>query len=420
MVVALVAVARLTWGATLTLSSIALQGDIAPDGLPYVNFVHGSPPESPGVSDAADEHVVFRGETKKGISILQGPTASGGTSAVVLLGEPAPGGQNFIQFINNPPMNDLGTVVFDAQRTDKKRGVFIKQRGQAVVQIVLAGQANPGPGGGTLAFSNFAPLPDLNADDDVIFRAVISGNTNPLVTQGLYYWQESSHHTSALVQRLDAVPDRSGRFFCALKGQALGTDGIAFLAGTQLSATCEAPETANGIFLYDLSTEHITTVALQGEFSPLPSLKYSGDFSEPTINNSNQVAFQGSAGKARLFVSTPGSGTSVRVSVGDAIPAALGGGKVGSFKGAPVISDAGALAFRVSISQGTAPFGIVWQPAGGLLQRVALVGDPDPDGFGSFVEFDIPRISGAGKVAFKANVRPSDGSEKFRGVYVAE
>src|SRR5207248_7679443 len=114
---------------------------------------------------------------------------------IAFLGDPAPGGGNFINDFEPTAINNRGEVAFTADVT-MGEGVFVGLRGQ-LAQIMRSGQ--PAPGGGTFGPTELGRL-GLNARGDVAIPFPLEPfNFNPLAwNAGLFRFSDNTQTLSAM------------------------------------------------------------------------------------------------------------------------------------------------------------------------------------------------------------------------------
>lgn len=252
--------------------------------------------------------------------------------------------------------------------------------------VAVTGAAAPA-GGNYLGFSS----PVLNGSGQIAFHASLTGGSSP---SGHFAGAPGSLQAAAL--RNSAAP--GGGTYNAFDALALNDAGqVAYLAFVTGAAG------AKGI--YAGAPGSVQAAAVQGTPSPAgPNYGDLGNLSPaPTLNNSGQVAFvanlAGGPSNFGLFAGAPGSMQAVAVS-GTAAPAAAG--NYAGFASAPVINDAGQVAFASTLTGGSSSFGI-FAGALGSVQAIALQGTAAPAGgnYGGPSNFGWrPVINDAGRVAF--------------------
>lgn len=170
-----------------------------------------------------------------------------------------------------------------------------------------------------------------------------------------------------------------------------------------------------------------TSVVAQVGDAPFSGPGAFADFGDPALNDAGQVAFSArlfgvgvnSSNDGGLFRST-GPGIFEIAREGQAAPVGLGGFLAPS---SPVINNAGQVGFIVGLAgAGVTPAtnGAIYRNDGSSVVQIAREGQPNPAGFGAFVEFGSLTLNGIGNMGFfarlgGAGVHPSND----QGLYVA-
>jgi hypothetical protein len=332
-------------------SILAEEGGVAPGGGTFERF------RQPSINDAGD--VAFFADLASGEGIFVDP-AAGAAFAVALTGAAAPGGGVYATFDGVARINAAGDVAFLATVTGGASGIFVYDAGtttiasiarvgdatldgreicafvapavglggartafQVITKVACADpfetelvgvyrdtglgidrvalQGDATPVGGT-TYSSFLGDPDLNAADQVLFRATIGGTVGGT---GLFLFDPVGSATTTLVRTGDSAP--SGGAFRTITEPNLTDDGRAgFRANVKNHPSHE------GIFLYDAVDEAVvvrTSAVPVGEF--LPGSVYQKIYEEIGVSR---------------------SGTQVTYSANVKQPPGTGGAKVGLFR----------------------------------------------------------------------------------------
>ncbi len=160
---------------------------------------------------------------------------------------------------------------------DRREGVYLRASSASPIQVIAdKGTARPGLGGtfnnapsGTGNFTN-----PVIKDGDVVFRG---GGTSGFKSVGIYHWDGDTGTLSALIDNSDAMPGATGNFSFF---RALDFDGqyIAFIAEQG-----DFPVTAAGVYVLDVTTGTLSTVATIGTTIPgsMTTFQLNSGFSSP-------------------------------------------------------------------------------------------------------------------------------------------
>ncbi len=155
---------------------IAADGDSAPgtSGGTY-DFFNVGPPSTNEAGDAVFLMPIAGGIGGDGIFARVG----GQAVAIALEDEVAPdtAGGTFAGFDSLPAIGDAGGIAFiaDVAGGTGTAAVFLDD-GEDLEGVSVVGESAPGTGAGT--YSNFALAPDINAMNDVVFAAFVTGGTS--------------------------------------------------------------------------------------------------------------------------------------------------------------------------------------------------------------------------------------------------
>jgi hypothetical protein len=320
-------------------------------------------------------------------------TAPATLQAVVLSGQPAPGGGTFDRFTveSQPvvaPVNDKGQVAFFATlaRAAAAEGIFLASAGR-LSKVAL--QGDPVPGGGALAGFGAHPVPALNARGAVAFAATIAGGR---AAEGIFVAGGGRLRAVALAGA--AAPGIGGGTLTTLDAPALNDRGeVAFLAGVRRGRDMLES-------IYVRSGNGLRKVVASGDAVPGGGTFVA--FGPPALDNRGRIAFaaiveRGVAGG--LFLA---AADGIRKIAGAGEDSPLGGFFL-RFSERVMLNDAGVVAFHAVLKDAPVRSAIMVAADGGL-RVVAALGDPAPGG-GRFSHFGLwPALARAEVVAFVASV----------------
>ncbi|HLK11816.1 MAG TPA: choice-of-anchor tandem repeat NxxGxxAF-containing protein [Candidatus Binatia bacterium] len=282
--------------------------------------------------------------------------------AVAALGEPAPGGGVFAgpSFAAWPAAGGDGWIAFrtSLEGASASEALVVARMTPPTtrIQVAAVGQTAPAQG----KFKSFIGRPAVNANGDVAFMALLSGDAQtsasgqPTAAGAFLFRQSPPAGQPAVVAValsgqsvgngvLDlATPTDAGADTTAvdLPQRALAlndADTVAFV-----STILGGPQAAMGIFTATAGG-NLGTIATTGE-------AFSGGvftaFGQPAINNGGQIAFHGTVDDASvadgIFVYDPATGISERVAAGFRLD---GGDTLQEFGDELAFDDAGDVAF---------------------------------------------------------------------------
>ncbi|MCC6847022.1 MAG: hypothetical protein IT294_00875 [Deltaproteobacteria bacterium] len=305
---------------------LAEAGGAAPGGGAFEQF------RQPSINDAGD--VAFLATLDTGAGIFVDP-AAGAPVAVARLGDAAPGGGTYATFDGLARIDAAGAVAFLATVAGGPSGVFLwdagsmtttsiarvgdatldgreicsfvapavglgatatafqvgtkvscadafeaelvgvyRDTGFGIDRVALAGDATPVPG---TTYAGFLGDPDLNASDQILFRATLTGAASGT---GLFLFDPAGPATTTLARTGDAAPTGGG--LRTITEPSL-TDG----ARAGFRANVAPDPDHEGIFLYDGIDEAVVTrlsAVPAGIF--LPGSKYQKIFEEIGVSRS--------------------------------------------------------------------------------------------------------------------------------------
>jgi hypothetical protein len=216
-------------------------GDPAPGGGTFGGFFTGTV-FAPDINDAGD--VLFfcdvdRINTTRGLFLYR--ASNGKIEKVAIAGDASPVGGVF-ESVGPGSLNKNGSVVFLASSSENTiSDIFIWKNG-AISKVAAVG--DPAPGGGTFrllgteafgfvdgTFIPIGPVPDINDNGDICFRAIVSGGTTE---RGLI--RQSDGVNSWLVKRDDPTP--AGGTYLDFAAAAMNNVGqIAFFSDYMPTST---------------------------------------------------------------------------------------------------------------------------------------------------------------------------------------
>jgi hypothetical protein len=327
-------------------------------------------------------------------------------SAVVVSGQPAPGGGTFEHFNVESlpivaPVNSRGQVAFFATllRGAASEGLFLGSGGR-IVKVALEG--DPVPVGGSISGFGKHPIPALNEAGTVAFAAAVAGGRT---VEGIFVSSRGKLQAVALAgAAASGIP--SGTFANVDSPALNDRNDVAFLATVR-----RGRETIEAVYVR--SAGALRKVVAQGD--PAPAGGVFAAFGAPALNNRGAVAFaavvEGRAVPGGIFVSEE---RQLRMIVGAGDDTPLGGIFM-KFSERVALNDAGTVAFHASLKSAPSAAAI-FTIEDGRPRKVAALGDPAPEG-GSLSNFGPwPAIDASGGVGFAASV---DGATSPVGVFVA-
>jgi hypothetical protein len=326
-----------------TTTSVAL-GEAAP--RQNEGFFGGRAFTPPRLTDGGD--VVFRAFVARGtasVGIFR--WRNGRVDAIVRAGDPSPSGQNFLDLIGQPAVNQHGAIVFAAQVENEGRGIFVAD-GNGIRKVARRGDTAPGDDGTT--FAGFGANPQINDAGTVAFRATTAflDPATSLTTRREGIFIRSDAGIDALVYA--ASPSPAGLPFFKMRDPLLtAAPSVVFRAPLG-----DVSEQTSGIFTAD--DRQMADVALQQQ--PLGSgIVLSGFSGTPVVTPTGQVAFLATRAMPSDDPTMPprslgaailsGNSAGLSLVVARDMPAPAGG----TFKtlGQPAINASGTIAFRGSI-----------------------------------------------------------------------
>jgi len=348
---------------------------------------------------------------------------------IAFLGDPAPGGGQFIVDFEPWEMNSRGDVAFAADLTTGGEGIFRWTDGQ-LTEILRSG--DPAPGGGTFEGVVLADT-SINDRGDVSVPFTLSPFSFPLgLNAGLYRYSAASRSLEAVVVPDVTLAPGGGTFSGVHFRSSIGNAGQIAFAG--LIATDDGIRIPGqdyvglgaGLFLAD---EDGQVVAVVGPADPAPGGGVFDMTSEPTINDRGDIAFDGHvAGEecidfgvpqalvlgcaAGAYVWSSSGGIRAIAREGDPAP---GGGTI-RWAGGGKINDRGEIAFLADLTPAPGIFENtgVFLSAGGTIAPVVRPGDPLPGGGNAvtsltrFLNYDL---NDRGDVTFHAILDSDDNSD---------
>jgi len=289
---------------------------------------------------------------------------------IAYLGDPAPGGGEFIRDFEVTHLNNRGDLAFTVDLTTPgPEGVFLA-RGGTLFEVARAGM--PAPGGGTFSDREQGYIGG-NDEGDLAFVFMLEPpKSAPFIHGGLYRYSHITQTVTPVVVP-DVTPAPGGGTFLGVgTSPSLNNQGtIEFRAFT---AAAKGP--ADGIFLAHKSGRLETIVnSADGVFNLAAT---------PWLNNKGDAAFIGHVASAppgnSFYVKKAASRELITVA-GPGDEAQEGGVILSAF--VPRINSAGEAAFIGVLAFGTATtpeLDGIFLDTGGVLHRVAGPGDAMPGG----------------------------------------
>jgi hypothetical protein len=157
-------------GAPGSVQAAAMSGNAAPAGGNYNNFLGNSVLNAAG--QVAFLSNLTGGSSSQGIFV----GAVGAIQVAALQGNVAPAGGNYSDFINTPVLNHFGQVAFYSNLTggSSTSGIFVGAPG-AIHAVALQGLPAPAGNGATFSGFNINNYIELNAHGQVVFLGNLTG-----------------------------------------------------------------------------------------------------------------------------------------------------------------------------------------------------------------------------------------------------
>ena len=384
--------------------------------------------------------------------------------------DPAPDGQggsdtNFDSTFNRPVLNDNGEVAFATDLVNGFNGVF-RTDGTNTVQIARWGDPAPDGSGSGEGFFNhlLGSFPWINAAGEVAFSAGIVDSAG--VSQGQGIWVGNGINMEPVVRSGEPAPDGNGTFPASvhalivsgfndagevafnirLDGTAAGTDdddiivrgttaGLVTIAreGTGFDSVFGSPllnEQGQVFFEADIDSDEPGTQLYLGDGSSTSFI--AGTFDAPSpggyeftsfrhithLNAAGEVAFEADrqneefeALEPALFRGGPGGIERLAV-LGGSAPDGDGGfdGTFSDFSGRLPLNDLGQVVFNADLEGASDGFAGLFRTDGSELIAIVRMGDPAPDGNGTFNNLtDQFAIDALGRVIFTASLTGTTG-----------
>lgn len=332
----------------------------------------------------------------------ESPGVTFSLSPVAVTGDSAPGttGTYTAFDLDLPSLNQAPTVVFSAFVTGTvSAGVFKYPASGPGAAVSLEGDSAPntGPAG---VYTQFTPI-HINDSGLVAFRAGVKSGNTPV---GIF--TDSAGLDKKIAAVGDPFPGTAGSYTDVRIGTLANTSDVAFHAVDMGASVGEA-------IVLDSGTD--VAIASQGDATPAGGTYAS--FSGAAINGTNAISFSaavsGGSATSGLFLS---SGVALSLQ-GDPAPG-TGGGSFGVLSiGRLGMNDSGDVAFSATVSSGTATAGVFTSP-GGVDAPIAIQGDPAPGtGSGTFDQPSLPAINEAGDVAWRTSL---SGGSAAEGIFYYE
>jgi hypothetical protein len=260
----------------------------------------------------------------------------------------APAGQNYAASLSEPSFNDAGQVAFHGTLSgagvtlSNDRAVWV---GGPVGPLALAareGQAAPGAGGAT--FTDFEGTL-LDSGGDVAFRATLSDG-------GSGIWAGPAGAVQLAARDGSAAAGTTGQFANFIAGDFNDLGQVAFEAGLEVGVGGVTASDDRGVWAG--APGALALIAREGEIAPDTGSRVFETFSGPLINDAGGVLFRGFLDTdtgTGLYLDDGGSLGKV-VASGDAAPGTDLGLGDASFAGFSdyALNDYGEVAFTATLS----------------------------------------------------------------------
>jgi hypothetical protein len=222
-------------------------------------------PDSPSLNDSGS--IAFVDLITGGLFL-----ASGGTiSPLARPGDPAPGGDTFVQ-TSSPAINNNGQVVFLATLASGNQGVFLASGG-TITKIIAAGDVFPD---GSVFFAVFGN-PSINDSGNVAFSGTSNGS---VFDSGLFLF--SGGTLTVLVPEFVPIASLGGTLLVPQSASINNAGQIVFLS-------TELGQSSFGLSVFLFSGGNVSLIVTPGERSPDGDV-FTSAF-DAQINASGQVGF---------------------------------------------------------------------------------------------------------------------------------
>ena len=281
---------------------------------------------------------------------------SGALAQVARTGDQAPGSGAAFSDFDSPVLNASGQTAFRAELTGgtNQSGIYSEGSG-TLAQVARTGEQAPGAGNGVF-FDDFGD-PVLNVLGQTVFLADLSG-TGVDGTNDMGIYSEASGALAQLARTGDQAPDAdSGVVFDRFRDPVINASGQIVLRA-ELSGT--GVDSTNGEAVYATLSGTLAEVVRTGDQVPGASggVAFGGFnfFSNPLLNNSGQIAFEGFLvgddvtvdDNTALYVTDQSGQLEQVVRAGDQAPGTASGIVFDSFSEV-ALNDSGQLAFRANL-----------------------------------------------------------------------
>ncbi len=341
---------------TFTCSTIATRNTPDPLGGAFKSKF-----EDPAINGSGDTVFISRPiGAKKRLYLYPG---AGAASVIASVNDPAPGGGFFSNF-DSTSINNAGDLAFHGDLVVGE-GVYVKPAAGSVSAVARTTGASPGGG----FFSTFPMVSDIDAAGDVAFLATVQSGPN-----GVFFYNAGLTTVTTLALVGDSTG--GGRQFCGFSSVDIGDGGDAVLHTTTQVNCADLMETpVDGI--YRKSGITYTSVAQDGDATPIGGTTYASFLGIPEVNGSVTVGFRartaGTVNVTGLFNVTAGPTTTVLFATGDPAPNTTGYIRTIAFSH---LTDTNRQAFRGRIKAGASRDGIFI--VGGGSDTVVIDTDPVP------------------------------------------
>lgn len=355
--------------------------------------------------------------------------AQGRNELIAISGQGAADGNGVYAFFGSPALNNNSQVAFQAFAVGTSGGTtddmgYYLGDVSGITQVAREGQSAPGGNGVFGQTSQGNPI--VNDNGNVSFRIGLIGTSGGGSDDRAIYFGAGGALTE-VVREGQSAPDGNG-IFSLLSNEAtqINSNNVCAFHAT-LSGTSGGSTDDTGIFIGDGSS--VSQIVREGQATPDGNGTFGNFvFGNPQLNNANQVAFSstlngtsgGTNDNVGMYLADQNSVSQI-VRKGQAAPD--GNGTFNTFS-LPVLNNNGQVAFNATFngtSGGSLDNGGVYRANVNGITRIAREGDAAPDGNGSFVSFNAPRIGDGGHVAFTGGLfNTSGGSNDNQGVFVGD
>jgi len=328
-------------------------------------------------------------------------------------GDPLPGplapwwGPEYYESLYGPIcLNNGGTVSFGALAGGSFYFGVFTDTGPGGRVVAAQEVFGPSDIGG---YYNWVPTLGPSALNDSGQVAFFSSVLTISATAGIFLDTNGPDTTVASNTNTGIAPSTGGGHYSGLSLPSLNSTGQVAFRSTVTGGTV-----TDGVFLHSGNSD--TAISLQGDTAPGTSGGAYVSFFQPWLNDAGATAFKAtvSGGSATEGLFRASGATDVAVALKGETAPGTSGGTYASF-GNPVINNASAVGFKANVTGGTAGQGL-FIDSGGVDTAFALQGQAAPGtGGGTFNSFGNPSLNDSGSAAFQATVT---GSSSASGIFV--